>query len=154
MHFPFCYWCIWRNPSRIPWHPRARFNSKLVLVSAWPICTLWPHSYIHPCFHLTCISCLCLNFESSSLFIHAGILHLLPISHLLGCTIFRPGGRNHLSRIPLLCGACSPCDSSKKIPEKDKVSSPEVLGCYLALPSHNTDLHNLVVTEGSSLCPL
>lgn len=84
MHFPFCYWRIWRNPSCIPWHPRARFNSKLVLVSSWPVCTLWPHSYIHPCFHLACISCLCLNFESSSLFIHAGLLLLLPNFSLIG----------------------------------------------------------------------
>lgn len=82
-HFPFCFWRTWRT-FLYSLTSLARFNFKLALASSWPICTLWPHSYVHPCFHLTCISCLCLSFDRGSLFSHAGVLLLLPNFSLIG----------------------------------------------------------------------
>lgn len=83
IHFPFCYWCTWRNPSYTPWHPWPG------LIPVWP----WlPHGLsAHSDHILTFIpaSTSCVYpahdcFDRGSLFIHAGVLLLLPHFSLIG----------------------------------------------------------------------
>ena len=100
------------------------------------------------CFHFLYNPVLCLSFARSFLFIHTGLLAFLPDFLFLRMDQFCS-----LQKVTLECQptfldlftfqVLIPYNSSKQIPEEDKVCSPEVQACGLMVTAAKTafDLH-------------